>query len=337
MGAHRLGEAVVDEQPAAAGLPVQHAVERLWHARAMLGLVEAESHEIMHGAARLRRAERIDILHVAGERIGGAAVVGLGIAQEGGDVADGGEADRGHHRVLGLVGELVKRGRAERIWPAEIARGELYGGKLGVHVVPVARRHRERLVFVVAPHREARLRLIGAHGRIGEPLLGRGRVLVDDEFFGIEAGDRGAIGVLGDRHGGGKRLAVARRGEIPAGVQDRVALAHQKAVAGVARGFGVVLGAAVVERAEHIGAAAIGDFVEEPLVGLGAVDRAQDLEVGRIGRGAVGVFHREVDVHDDAVDRVLRVDLADDPAADALILPDGAEGFAAHRPAIRSW
>src|ERR1019366_8014132 len=77
VGAYRLAEAVVHEHAAAAGLPIQDAVEGL-DARGPLGLVEAELHEIMHGAAGLRGAERVDILNVASERIGYALLVRLG-------------------------------------------------------------------------------------------------------------------------------------------------------------------------------------------------------------------------------------------------------------------
>jgi hypothetical protein len=72
----------------------------------------------------------------------------------------------------------------------------------------------------------------------------------------------------------------------------RIALAHQEAVAGIARACDIAVGAAVIEMAKRVGAAAIGDLVEEPLVGLGAIDRAQDLEVRGILDHAARIHRR---------------------------------------------
>ena len=45
-----------------------------------IGLVEAPQDEIVRRAAGLRAADRIDVFHVAGERVGDPVVVGLGVA-----------------------------------------------------------------------------------------------------------------------------------------------------------------------------------------------------------------------------------------------------------------
>ena len=71
----RLREAVVHEDPAAAADPVQHAVEG--RAAPAGSSVEAEPQEVVHRAARLRDAERVDEPHVPGERIGLAQIVSV--------------------------------------------------------------------------------------------------------------------------------------------------------------------------------------------------------------------------------------------------------------------
>jgi hypothetical protein len=53
------------------------------------------------------------------------------------------------------------------------------------------------------------------------------------------------------------------------------------------------------------------------------------LEVGGIGNRAVGVFRREVDVDHNGIERVLGINLADDLSADALVLSNRPEDFAA--------
>ena len=112
MRAVRLRKPIVRERAAAACLPVENAIEHLRRARGCaLRLVEAELHEVMHDAARLRRAEGVDRLCFADERIGRALVVGLRIAQECCGITDRRKAEPDHDRVLRHVGELVKRRR----------------------------------------------------------------------------------------------------------------------------------------------------------------------------------------------------------------------------------
>ena len=324
VGAHGLAETVVHEHPAAAGLPVQDAIDSL-DARRTFGLVEAELHEIVHGAAGLRGAERVDELNVAGERVGHALVVRLGGAQEGRQIADRREAQAHDGGIARDVSELVERGRPERARSAEIARGQFDRIELRIDIIPIRCGHRDRLVRVVLPHRQARLRFVGARGRVVELLPGRGLPLVDDEFLGGRTGDRRAVRILGDRDIDREQLAGRRR-DVPSAFQKDVALAHQESVARIAGGGHVIVGLAVVEEIERVGAAAVGDLVEQPAVSLGAVDRPQDLEIGRIGDGAVRVLGRQPDINDDGVAPVVGIDLAADLPADPLILPDRPEG-----------
>jgi hypothetical protein len=87
MGPERLGEAVIHEDPVAAGDPIHHAIEDLLFAHPVVLLrffggvgVEPEQHEVVHGAAGLRDAESVDVLDIAREWIRNIVVVRLGIA-----------------------------------------------------------------------------------------------------------------------------------------------------------------------------------------------------------------------------------------------------------------
>jgi hypothetical protein len=135
--------------------------------------------------------------------------------------------------------------------------------------------------------------------------------------------------IFRNRDGGAEQLAVARRRKIPAAFEHDVSLTHEEAVAGIPGGRRVDAGLAVVERLQHIGAATIGDLVDEPLVALTAIDRPQDLEVGGIGHRPVGILRGEADIDDNGIERVLGIDLTDDLSADALVLSDRPEAPAA--------
>ena len=297
----------------------------------LLDRVEAPQHEIMHGAAGLRQAVAVDLLHVAGHRVGDAVVVGLGIAQEGGEIAHGGEAEPGHHRVLGDIGELVERGRAEGWRHAELAGGELHRLQGRVGIGPGRGRQQHRRVAVIGADAELRLRLIGAVRRICQRQRRRRAVGVDDELLGGRAGDRRAVAVLRHREGDAesRRRRALQHGGVPGGFDQREALIHQEAVARAARRRGVVAWAAVVEGAHGERAAAIGQVHEDAVIALRQIDRANDLEVGRVAHRAVRIARRELDIDDDGVLWVVRVDFAADLAFDPLILPGRPEAGAA--------
>jgi hypothetical protein len=120
MGAEWLSEAIVEKYAARAADPVQDAVHDPaarsppGSPRRRIGvLVEPERNEVAHEAARLRNAGRIDLPQVAGEGIWIALFVGIGVAEKGGKVADGGEAQSGNLRILGGIDQFIKPARFE--------------------------------------------------------------------------------------------------------------------------------------------------------------------------------------------------------------------------------
>jgi TPR repeat protein len=69
------------------------------------------------------------------------------------------------------------------------------------------------------------------------------------------------------------------------------------------------------------------EFVEQRAVGLGHVERLEDVEVGRILDHPAGVARRLGEVDDYRIERAFRIELAAKAADHLLIGPDVAEGL----------
>ena len=115
MGSTGLREAVIHENPVATADPVQNAIK---DALAGLVLVEAQRQIIVHGAARLGHAERVDELHVTRQRIGIALRVARGAMEERRKVADRRETESDNQRISRRVRELVQVALLERRNPS---------------------------------------------------------------------------------------------------------------------------------------------------------------------------------------------------------------------------
>jgi len=118
----RLREAVIHINSAAAGLPIEYAIDRHLmmpvavlgvspRALDMLGLVEPKQHEIMHRSTWLRGAEGVDELDIPCQRVRRTLVIRLRVAEEGCQIADNSKAETRQFRVHGRIGELVEPGR----------------------------------------------------------------------------------------------------------------------------------------------------------------------------------------------------------------------------------
>src|ERR1700740_2982962 len=114
-------------------------------------LIEAERAEIAHHPARLGEAIGQNLFDVARERVGLALIVGLGVAQEGGEVADGGETEPCHLRILRGVDELVELARLE--FGAFRQEADRLAGRV---IAPSIRRQGRRLVVPPRPPQKTR-------------------------------------------------------------------------------------------------------------------------------------------------------------------------------------
>ncbi len=180
-------------------------------------------------------------------------------------------------------------------------------------------------------HGERGLALVGARCRIRErPRHHRGGV--HDELVERGADDRRAVQILGDRYGDRQRKVAARRhAGVPASRHDCVAVPHQEAVARVGGRRRIVAETAVVEREEEADVAAVVHVVEELPVTAGKINWLEDQHIHRVLDHAARVLGRELDVGDDRVARVVRVDLAKGAAPNLLVLADGAERHSLER------
>ena len=314
LGAPGLREAHVHADAAAAADPVEDAVD---HPAAALVLVEAQRLVVVEIARRLRDREGQRVLDVARERVGITKVVGPGVAQEGNEVARRREAQARHERVLGDVGELVDRALQER------AARQLDGGAGVRGVVPAARGDVGRRLAQVRLHGEPRLRLVEGGRRIGERAR-RCRGVVEDDVLVRRARNRRAVAVRRHRHGDGEVVVAGWRRDVPAVPRQAVALVHQERVARIRRGGRVVAAARAVEGAEELVAAVV-DLDEQLVVAVAQIDRLQDVDVHRVLDVAARVARRELDVGDDPVASVVRVDFAVGLAAQLLVGAGGPE------------
>src|SRR5262249_55478724 len=110
---------------------------------------------------------------------------------------------------------------------------------------------------------------------------------------------------------------------LPTGPDQGQAARLQEAVALRVRSGGTDI---VEARIELV--AAIDDLEEHHVIALALVDRLEDLKLRRVLHHASGIARCELDVLDDAVSLVLRIDFAERDAGDELVGPDRAEGRA---------
>ena len=314
-------EALVEAgQARAAGLD-ERGVE---HLAPLLVDGEAVVDDLADGAAGLRRS-----VHV-GEpaRRDDARLV----LHRRGHVADRGEADAGHRRILRLERHLVGEAGGE----AALERHELRVGDVAAvddaAELPVGARHQP-------PRREhafARGQPVGgvvhvdgeiALGRVaGRPVHRVGR-LVEQEPLAHPALDRLSVVARDRRLDPDQRLGHV---ELPADGDQREALLEQRGVAEVRapqsgrRRRGASLN--VVSRRNR---PAVDDVEEDHPVAAGRILGLEDEDIGRELDLAVAVPRRHPEVGDDLVARMRGVDGEVGGAPDLLVRPGGAERLAA--------
>ena len=273
-------------------------------------LVQAEVEEMTEKAAGLRHAEDVRPLELGGA---GVAVGRRGGPEPRGGVAHGEEAEADEGRMLRAVHELVDLARLEVTVEADAGRAgepprrprDGHGGSTRVladgqacgRVREVGGRVRE---VIAVGHRQ------GRDARVGPPL----------------AGDRpadGPVPVPRRRHREGHQPVLPRDVVLPAAPPDRVAPAHEEAVAEVLGRRRVGHPWRAVEHAERDLAAAIRDVEEEAAVAARRIAGPQDIEI-RVAldqtRGAAGCCRQ---IGDGLVRRVRRMDAEAEHAHDLFV------------------
>lgn len=260
-----------------------------------------------------------------GQGVGRAVVVGRRVTEKGGDIADGGETEPHDARVLRGIRELVERAPPER----RAGGQEPDGGSRGVRVLPVGRRDGRGRILVALAHREARLSLVRGRRRVRQR-PGRRRPVVDDELLERGPHEGTPVRVLRDGDGEGETAAPGRCGGVPAAPGQGVAQAHEEAVAGVGgRRWIVIHGRGVVQLDEGEDAAPVVELEEEPAVGLGGIDRPQDVDVRRVLDPTRTVARRLAEIRNHRVPGVVRIDFAIRLADQLLVRAHSAERRAA--------
>ena len=191
----------------------------------------------------------------------------------------------------------------------------------------------DRIARVLLMHPFGQARLAGVHAdrlvadrRCAEAAenrrgLDRGRQHAD--FGADDPGNRVAAFRVRDRNVGGDQAGVLYEIALPAAPNHREALAIEDSVAGRAGG-----GDADIEEARNDLVAAVDDVVKQNPVAA-TVHRLQDRDSHGILNMAVRRGRGQIDVLNEAVVRIGRIDLTIGYAVQLFVLPVAAEGLAA--------
>lgn len=335
-GAPRLSEPDIERYQSAADVR-QGSFE---HDLALFIPVESEMNQRPYEAAALRRAHH-DCL---GTRdIGGirsAGVVFVGCFQKCSEIARGGKTEPEHQRVFCPVRQFIK--------PAGLEAGRIANPDIADHdrLIILARSERPirirnqgaRLVLADADGQRRqetvgeRFPVVGVDGRIRlagdrEPAAlqrQRCRRAQRGQFIAHRPGDRRAVGSGCDRDLHRHAIVAGNHVRLPAEPDQRVTLLLHEAIAG----FGHRVDVADIDRSagnvgveQHKAAlvAAVEDVEEQHTIGLRAIGRPQNFDIGRIFDHAPGVLRRSGEVLDHGIGRRLRVDFAVSLANHALV------------------
>ena len=300
--APRLTELVVGEGLARAGDVGVDAVE---DDAARDVLVEALVQEVAQHAPALRDADRDRGAGQPGlrQRVRIAAGVRRLVAQERDGVAHRREPESQHDGILRLIDELVDG--------AAVEPGGTRNLDLGVaHPGPREVRGRLPPAGLGGPDREHPARRLARGGRIGQAIAGPGRVVVEDHLLEGRADDGGAVGQGGDGQLGHDVRVRRRDVALPSHADQREPALEERALG-------------------RAGPAPVRDGVVEGPVPPGHVDGPVDLDGGAVLDPAPVVAGGAVEIDDVAVTGVVRVHLAGDHAAQALVPAGGAVRLAA--------
>ena len=325
----RVGKLDVREQAMRGGRVNGHRVEDL---AVGLVLVEPQIEELalVHaggGGARRVGTPDADIGGAECERIRIARVVAGLIAEERPDVARYRVGEPHHDGVLGRVDQLVDLERREAVEEAEIRRRPHQAGlasRAPAESPPIrSDRHLGRVGAVADRQRRVAgvgvrrfVRAPAGHQRLRE---GCGRHLV---FESQRSHDRAAVRLGGNGKGGVELIGILQAVAVPARVHRGVSLQEQDvALANVGGRERVAAAGKSREGAEaQLDAIpAVVDAIPELVVAPRHVHRLQDEERGAVLDHPSGVLRSFVQVDDERVEGIARVDLHVSGAFQALV------------------
>ena len=149
-------------------------------------------------------------------------------------------------------------------------------------------------------------------------------VVVENEFIAVGRHNRRAMAAC-DRQAGEHPPLPWRDAALPRAPQHDISMAHQEAVAGVARRVGVVACRGVIEMAQSKFEAAIEHVVEDAPVVAAHVGRLQQAEIDAIFYLPGGVARRAIEIDDTGIESMAGIHRAAHASGDFLIGSDTAE------------
>src|ERR1700677_1762997 len=348
---YRLAKSNIERHEAAANMR-KSAVE---HAAPGLVSVEAQRKQTADHPSALRTAFDYREIVRPIDRIDGAHVVLLGIAQEGAEVASRRESQSANGRILGAIDELIETPGFE---PVAIAEMLIVGRRRRVLLAcsEAPRRVRDRLsrILLARPHGERRQkairegsRIVDARGRIA--VVAIDRIVLDllaetdrhtrprngcDDLGAHSSCDCGAVAVMRDDRRHADAAHARTHVHFPSKPHHRVAQPHEPAVAG--RGQRVPLGDAArdpcVEGGRRKLVAPIVDFEEEDTIPARHVRRLQEFNIRHIFDHAAFIARREIDVLNPGVGGIRGIEFPRDLTGQMFICADVAKG-----PTAEGW
>src|SRR3990172_11674775 len=189
-----------------------------------------------------------------------------------------------------------------------LARGEF----------PLRKRHWDARSVRFFPNRMRCANLVERRGRVtlhtlvGAQRLGVHALFVDDDL-GAEFTHDGLAAVGRDRHLQHQPVFYRHQIALPAAPDDRVALAHEKAIAGVFDRARVVALGRIVEKRDDSLVAAVGRVEENLTVAARHVHGLQNTKIAGVLDAPAAVARRFAEIDDDFIKPVFRIDLAIDP------------------------
>ena len=290
------------------------------HHAVLLVAIEPEMDESADEIARLRVADADRVIDRAGDGIRRAGGVRLRVTEERHDVARRGEADAEHQRVSRRVDKLVEAAGAETVLQADARRVGRAGPRrrIAVGEAPVAACEGTRgvllagIVLTCVP-RQTCVGLFETGGGIRLRRAERGETdwrrfrpvghVVEARDDGT--GDRRAVRIARDRHH--DRLVGRRR--------DYVALpaADERHVA--------------FRTGDRLAVAAVDDLIKEHACRLRHIYRLGQRERRDVFHLPARVSRGQIEILNDGVVRILRIDVAVHLAADEFERPGGSDGL----------
>ena len=246
------------------------------------GLVDVhpEVEQVAEEASALGRPEGVDALDVTSA---GVAVPRGTIPQEGGEVADGGQAQPNDRGSGSAVDDLVNPAGLKSVGHVRIGR---IRRQLSIHHPgkgPLFPRDDRLGSVLVVLDGEVGVGIVQVRGRIG-PVVPVGKELFMDQRVGLEGyyklpRDGRTVGFQSTRRVEPHNPRSVGGVVLPAAPYDGVTLPHQEPVAHIRGLVGGQIGS-VVEVAQRRAPSPVQNVEEDPVVATGGVLRLEDAEVG---------------------------------------------------------